>query len=128
MISPLWLFRYSFCRLLRYASGGKWSRCIPIHILLIMLYLKTSPISLHYSTIVHWTSEWKRVSDIMSALNNVHYGFGHYYKWLAPQIVNYMRDWGDYGHMKLFIPFIQCVWFQVFQSWLQLPLLNPFTE
>jgi len=29
----------------------------------------------------------------MSALNNVHNGIGHHYKWLSPQIP-YLREWG----------------------------------
>lgn len=39
----------------------------------------------------------------MSALDKVHYGFRHHYKWMSPQILSYLRVWGWFGTQPCFI-------------------------
>jgi len=43
----------------------------------------------------------------MSALDNIHYGFGHHYKWQSPQIVSYLSISGaisDTANITCLVP------------------------
>ncbi len=55
-----------------------------------------------YSPCVHWlyTCYCSALWDTMGALDNVHCGFRHDYKWLSPQILPYLRVQGRFWTVR----------------------------